>query len=140
MTHRILIVDDDSSFRALCIRMFRKRSNQDWSIAEAADGAAAIDIFAKEKFDCVMVDYRLPEMLGTELIPLLQQQSEREVPMILLSAGEIEPNNLNAAVVDACSFVSKSSVGSAALIHTVEDLLRAAQSSCCAGDKRVAEH
>lgn len=140
MTHRILIVDNDSSFRALCIRLLRKRSTQEWLTAEAADGGAAIDVFRKEVFDCVLIDYRLSDMLGTELIPLLRQESEREVPMILLSAEDLEQTIGNAAFAGASRFISKSNVSGLGLANVVEEVLLIPQNSCREDDQRVAEN
>lgn len=138
MTHRILIADDDSSFRALCVRLLRKKkTSQDWSLAEAADGEAAIDAFRNEYFDCVLIDYRLPDMLGTELVQRLCLKSKRKVPMILLSAEDLESTVGGAALLGASSFLSKDRVSGDGLANAIGNVLPNPQYGRQNGDRCV---
>jgi len=67
---RILLVEDDPSAREslnLLLRIDRH------SVVEATGSKEALDLFAKERFDLVIVDYFLPEMHGNELARNIRQ-------------------------------------------------------------------
>jgi CheY-like chemotaxis protein len=61
---RILLVEDDPSARqslSLLLRIDRH------TVVEATNGREALNLFAQERFDLVIVDYLMPEMQGNEL-------------------------------------------------------------------------
>ena len=115
LTIKILIVDDDSGFRALCKRMLRKCPDQVYLLEEAVDAASAVETFSKNAFDCVLVDYRLPDMSGTDLIRTLRKSSGPAVPMILLSASNRDDMAEAKGLAEATSFLSKSEIGNLGL-------------------------
>jgi len=61
---RILVVDDDQSARESIKLMLGIDGH---SVAEAVDGAEALGRFSQERFDLVIMDYLMPNMLGDEL-------------------------------------------------------------------------
>ena len=123
MTIRVLIVDDDAGFRALCARRLRKAADQDYLIIEAVDAASAMDAFSDNTFDCVLVDYRLPDMSGADLIRALRQVSEHTVPMILLSAEDRKETSDVAYLAGATSYLPKSRAGNSELVQAIQDAL-----------------
>ena len=61
---RILVAEDDAGARAslnLLLRIDRH------TVVEATNGREALELFEKEPFDLVIVDYAMPEMQGGEL-------------------------------------------------------------------------
>jgi CheY-like chemotaxis protein len=61
---RILVVEDDPGAREslkLLLRIDRH------TVIDATNGREALDLFTKERFDLVIVDYAMPEMQGNEL-------------------------------------------------------------------------
>ena len=61
---RVLLVEDDPGAREslnLLLRIDRH------TVREATNGQEALDLFAKEQFDLVIVDYLMPEMHGNDL-------------------------------------------------------------------------
>ncbi len=123
MTIRVLIVDDDADFRALCARRLRKTVDQDYLIIEAADAASAMGAFSVATFDCALVDYRLPDMSGADLIRALRQVSEHTVPMILLSAEDRKETSDDAHRAGATSYLPKCRAGDSELVQAIEDAL-----------------
>src|SRR5215467_9544518 len=61
---RILLVDDETAVRRM-IKCFLE--NQGYIVAEAKNGAEALSVFARNRFDLVVTDYDLPFMSGKEL-------------------------------------------------------------------------
>ena len=80
---KILVVDDDAHIRSvLCFALAR----DGFATVEAADGAAALAVFAREKPDLVLLDVMMPELDGTEVVRQLRRQSD--TPVIFLSSRD----------------------------------------------------
>ena len=60
----ILVVDDDKSVRAT---IGRALTSLGYSVREAADGPAALDIVRSETLSLVILDYLMPGMDGAEV-------------------------------------------------------------------------
>lgn len=123
VTIRVLIVDDDAGFRALCSRRLRKTADQDYLITEAADAASAMDVISEDTFDCVLVDYRLPDMSGTDLIRAMRQISRHTVPMILMSAEDGKDMTDDAYLAGATSYLPKGRAGKPELVQAIRDAI-----------------
>ena len=57
---RVLVVDDDRVDRLLLIRALQQ-TDFDVTVGEADGVIAAIDLLTAESFDCVLLDYNLPD-------------------------------------------------------------------------------
>ncbi len=80
---RILIVDDDASFRALQIAHLEKMKVE---IFEAPDGRAALEIVSKILPHLVITDIKMPVMDGLELLKELKDKPETmNIPVIMVS-------------------------------------------------------
>ena len=79
----ILIVDDQQGIRMLLNEVFRKDGYQTFL---ASNGMEAIDIFSKEKVDCVLLDMKIPGMDGLEILNHLKKIDERNVPVFMMTA------------------------------------------------------
>ena len=78
---KILIVEDELEIRELLASYLR---NEGFTVSEAEDGVAAIEIFNKEKFDLVILDILIPKIDGYGVCELVKSKSN--VPVIFLSA------------------------------------------------------
>jgi PAS domain S-box-containing protein len=80
---RILIVDDESVNReVLCRRLHR----EGYRPAGVHSGRAALQILHNEPFDAVLLDIKMPEMSGIEVLQALRKDQElRHLPVIMLS-------------------------------------------------------
>jgi serine phosphatase RsbU (regulator of sigma subunit) len=82
---KILVADDDPIARHVVARTLRAR----FEVTEACDGQQAIDLFAAQDFDFVLLDVEMPRKTGVEATEEMRALSqERFVPIILLSALE----------------------------------------------------
>jgi YesN/AraC family two-component response regulator len=86
---RILAVDDEpiigESIASLLAAPHRK-------IAVAANGRDALKTAAKEKFDIVITDHRMPKSGGLELVKQLRKQKYRGKIVVL--SGHLSPENI----------------------------------------------
>ena len=70
MSHHVLVVDDDPEFRTL-VRAFL--AEMDFSVNEAADGRAALQLMSQHRFDAVLLDVVMPECEGLETIQAIRK-------------------------------------------------------------------
>jgi two-component system, NtrC family, response regulator HydG len=70
MKGKILIVDDDASFREL----IRLRLEPQYDVTEADSGAALQNLFAESQPDLVLLDVKLQDANGLELLPALKRR------------------------------------------------------------------
>jgi DNA-binding NtrC family response regulator len=103
MSHEtILVVDDDSLIRrSLSSRL--KRDN--YEIMEAGTGRAAVEQ-ARGRADLVILDYRLPDIDGLEVLKQLRQ-NDPDLPVILLTALLDVDTAVSAMKLGAFHFANK---------------------------------
>ena len=83
---KILVVDDESSIRRTLKDILEFEKHE---IVLAPNGAEAIDYFREEEFDVVLLDIKMPEIDGMEVLDKMMQM--RDVPVIMISGhGTIE--------------------------------------------------
>src|SRR5204862_5088986 len=81
----ILVVDDDAHIREVIIFALEKAG---FRTIEAADGQQALERFAREAPDLVVLDIVMPELDGTEVCRRLRRGSH--VPIVFLSSKDEE--------------------------------------------------
>lgn len=77
----LLVVDDDAAFREVLARALRRRGNQ---VTLAASVDEALAVFAENDFDAAIVDLRMPESSGLQLIAQLRSQ-DPEIRILMLT-------------------------------------------------------
>lgn len=99
---RILIVDDEPQIMRFLTHALQASGYQ---VSAAATGADALAAFASHGIDLVVLDLRLPDMDGKEVIEALRKTST--VPIIVLSAHDQEMERILALDLGADDFVPK---------------------------------
>jgi len=85
---RILLVDDDVVDRRICRRALGKLDPPPVFV-EAENAAQALGELQRDTFDCMLLDFRLPDMDGLELLVQLNERSiEQRVPVIMLTGAD----------------------------------------------------
>ena len=77
----ILVADDDEPFR-----VFIKQSlgRQSYDVVSCGDGQEAIDILSQHKFDVILLDHKMPERSGLNVLQWMHEQ-KLNTPVILLT-------------------------------------------------------
>ena len=88
---RILAVDDEEAI-AESIAYFLEAPHR--TIAVAKDGKEALALAAREKFDLIITDHRMPRAGGLELVRQLRQR--KYVGKIVLISAYLSPGNIGA--------------------------------------------
>lgn len=78
---RVLLVDDEVNFTASMEKVLRRRG---FVVKIASDGFAALPLIAKEHFDVVVLDIKMPGMDGTQVLSEIKRFSP-DIPVILLT-------------------------------------------------------
>ncbi len=84
---RILIADDDSAFRKVLVRRAKRMG---LSVVEAEDGQQAIDELHKGAFDLMLLDLRMPNYTGLEVVQAAQEIDPDLQAVILTASATIE--------------------------------------------------
>lgn len=116
---RVVLVDDHAGFRRTLRRMLEADG---WVvIGEAADGAAAIDLVARERPDLVLLDVGLPDVDGFTVAARLEALGDAP-PVILISSREAATyrDRLTAAASGIRGFVVKSDLDGPTLRAVLE--------------------
>jgi CheY-like chemotaxis protein len=84
---RLLVVEDNAAER-LSIRELL--GHDDVEIAMAESGGEALALLAETPFDCVVLDLRLPDMTGFEVLEQLREKEElRDLPVVVFTGREL---------------------------------------------------
>jgi DNA-binding response OmpR family regulator len=114
---RILVVDDDLSI----LRVFKNILEKEGYIVEIAEtGKDALEKIENEKFDVSLVDVRLPDMDGTDL--LLNMPNDSRTIKIIITGFSTDEVGKKAADYGADDFLVKP-VKPEELISTVKERL-----------------
>ena len=82
MKSKLLVIDDERSVCELLQRVFVEEGHE---VAIQMDPIAALQVLEKEKFDCVLLDIKMPEMDGSEFLRRIRQFN-KELPIIISTA------------------------------------------------------
>jgi PAS domain S-box-containing protein len=96
----ILIVDDAPEDIAIYKRHLTRGSDRRYKIREATTGAKALAICQRRRPDCVLLDFRLPDLNGLEILQALADKTGM-APFAVIMLAEIGDTHV---VVDAMKY------------------------------------
>src|SRR5687767_15946934 len=99
---RILLVDDEQAIQTLLTYPLRKDG---YEVISAQDGREALDRFAEQRFDLVVLDIMLPRLDGIEVCRRLRARSQ--VPIIMLTAKDDEVDKVLGLEMGADDYITK---------------------------------
>jgi CheY-like chemotaxis protein len=122
---KLLVVEDDDTQRMSIVELI---GNGDVVTTAVATGAEAISALKEEPFDCMVLDLRLPDMTGFELIETIQKELGRaDLPIIVYTGKELTPREetqlrkvADAIIVKEASSPERLLAETALFLHRVE--------------------
>lgn len=99
---RILLVDDEVSIQRAVGPLLRSRG---YDVDIAGSGADALEMFAHQAPDLIVLDLGLPDLEGTEVCRRIRTTSK--VPIVVLSARAGEADKVGALDLGADDYVTK---------------------------------
>ena len=115
---KILIVEDESSFSEALAYLLGKEG---FDVSVAEDGRAALNTFAKEGADLILLDLMIPEISGVDVCRTIRTTSK--VPIIMLTAKDAEIDKVVGLELGADDYVTKP-YSSRELIARIKAVLR----------------
>ncbi len=128
----ILIVEDDMDIQEL-LREFLKEAG--YEVASASDGIEAMELFAKNKYDLILLDIMLPKIDGFGVCELIRKQSQ--VPIIMLTALGGEEEQIRGLDLQVDDYITKP-FSVPILIRKIAAVLRRSSQTQEEGHKTIA--
>lgn len=100
----VLLVDDEDSFR-LSIEMALKMTNE-FIVQSCDSGESAVEILKGKAFDVILLDYRMSEMSGLDVLEWMHSQKIL-TPVILVTAAGSETVAVEAMKLGAYDYLRK---------------------------------
>lgn len=131
----ILVVDDDSGIRKTLSRILEKEG---YLVEAVENGKQAIEASNKWFFNVALIDIRLPDMEGTELLDRLKDTEPKIVKIIVTGYPSLK-NAIEAVNKGADGYVLKP-FDTSKLLAKIQKLLKKQRESMKYSDKKVAEY
>ncbi len=103
MKPTVLIVDDEPNVR---LTYRAALETEGLEVVEAPDGLAALDAMSERQFDLAILDMRMPEVSGLELLERMRQQAIQTPVVIITAYGDV-PHAVRAMRLGAIDFLEK---------------------------------
>ncbi len=100
---KILIVDDEEVIRETLKDILK---NENYDLEEAKEGQEALNLIKNNKFDCVLLDIKMPKMDGIEVLEKALEINP-DVPIIMITGHGNEETAFEAAKKGAYDFINK---------------------------------
>jgi two-component system alkaline phosphatase synthesis response regulator PhoP len=114
----ILIVEDEAPIREFEVTYLRDAG---YKTIEAADGAAAVELFEKHKPDLTIVDINLPKMNGLDVCKAIRASSA--APILIVTAKGSDEDEVKGLSMGADDYIKKP-FNPNVLVARVQALLR----------------
>src|SRR5689334_22957472 len=114
----ILLVEDEMELARLIVRELEVAG---YAVRHASDGQRALDLFAAQAPDLVVLDWMLPGLDGLEVLRRIRQTSP--LPVLMLTARAEEIDRVIGLEVGADDYLTKP-FGARELIARIRALLR----------------
>ena len=100
---KLLIVDDEIDIREFAKSFFRKRSIE---VTTASGGRQALEIVARENPDLILLDVRMEEMTGIEVLRELRKFSP-QTKVVMVSGVEDQETIKEAKALGVIGYIHK---------------------------------
>jgi two-component system, NtrC family, response regulator AtoC len=101
--HTVLIAEDEANMRRVLSALLERDG---YRTLEAPDGAAALDLLAREPVDAILTDLRMPKLNGLELLEAVRRKHP-EIPVIMLTAHGTVGSAVEALKQGAFDYLTK---------------------------------
>ncbi len=122
---RILLVEDNPN-DVLVVKRFLSKTAERFEVEVATTGKEGIEKLKKGNFDCLLLDYRLPD---TNALEFLQNKEFPDVPVIILTGLKDERLLIGALKLGVVNFLTKDEISGEILYHSILNALSSKQKS-----------
>jgi signal transduction histidine kinase len=120
----ILIVEDDADDRLMLRRLLSEHAER-YEIVEAQTGGEAVALSRERRFDCILLDYFLPDTTGRALLDELVRGGEDGATVAVAVLTSVEDNSVAAEVLarGAQDYLVKGTVTAHGLSRAIENAI-----------------
>lgn len=119
---KILIIDDDDVDR-LAIQRALSKTDLQFDVVEGTSCADAVSLMSATPFDCVFLDYGLPDGDGLTLVQNLRRM-EMSTPLIVLTGQGDEQIAVDLMKAGATDYLTKSRISPERLLQVIQNAVR----------------
>jgi DNA-binding response OmpR family regulator len=132
----ILIIEDDEVDRK-ALRRYLESERPDAEIVETHTCAEGLSVMAKKGFDCILLDYRLPDGDGIEFLQKLMLGDFRCPPILFLTGQGDELLAVEALRAGAADYIPKDILSANRLNRSIDNAIRINQLETRAKDAEM---
>jgi two-component system, sporulation sensor kinase E len=99
----VLIVDDEQAIREILTQYISERG---YRVTTAASASEALDVIGRERFDVALIDLKLPDRAGLELLDPLARANPRAKCVIMTAFASVE-STIEALRLNAFDYITK---------------------------------
>jgi len=115
---QILVVEDNEIDSSQIAKILK---DDKVTVSVASTARKALGMLAKKEYDCIILDYTLPDMEGTELVKEISAAKQKHTPVIVYSARDFSKNELSLLNRNSNSILLK---GVKSLEHLLEETVQ----------------
>lgn len=121
---KVVIIDDSKADIAIFKRYLSKDPENEFEIIAASNGSAGIALIQQERPDCALLDYRLPDMTGLDILDKVRREFQiHSVPVVMLTGSVDESLVVEALKSGAQDYLSKSALSSENLLRAIHNAI-----------------
>lgn len=118
---KIMIVEDDPTLRDIYTTRF---SAEEYEVATASDGEAALSTAIKERPDLILLDIMMPKISGFDVLDILRATPEtKETKIVVMSALSQTADIEKGKALGASAYLVKSQVTLSEVVEKVKVIL-----------------
>lgn len=125
--YRLLIVDDDAIDRRHYCKLLAQPGTDACHIQQAVDGAAGLAALQADQFDCVLLDFNLPDMTGLKFLAAAAVDGELPCAVVLVTGQGNEAIAVEAMKRGVQDYLVKDQVNESNLWRTIAQAVTQAE-------------
>ena len=123
---KILIVDDEKALRDMYGTIL---TSDGFEVVKAKNGMEGCNLAVKEKPDLILLDYKLPDITGLQVLQNLKTDLEKEIPVLLITNYAGDFNNEEILEAGAKEILLKYETNSTSLLEKIKFYLQSKKGS-----------
>jgi two-component system, cell cycle sensor histidine kinase and response regulator CckA len=127
-TLRILIVDDSPEDQETILRFLKKDPYCEYKLFQAYTGEQCLELYRSQMLDCMLLDFRLPDMDGLEILENLSGENKQILlPVVFFTGSGDEKVAVNAMKSGATDYLVKHNLSADLLVKTIRYAIESKQ-------------
>lgn len=135
-TYEILVIEDSHDMQDLYAELFAQAQDVRYQLTFAGTARDGVDTLPRQNFDCVLLDYELPDGDGLSVLRRLKNDLKSAIPVIMITGAGHERLAVSALKLGACDYLVKNDVTLRTLIDVVRGCIQRRRDAHILGQAR----